>query len=217
MFTSPIAALQRKRAAQDIDALGVKTHAEQVCADLAKDPEAPVRIFDPDGPQFDPARQHAYAFSLASEVCDLGPQVEPKMERGAWVLEAALAPVEILSLFSRGVVWRCHRCGTIYNSQPAALACAHNIELRRNLEAGLFPCPTQPQRINTGNPPEGGWQDLEAGFFPPLSNDRDKRLRALCKALGARSFADLSRVAVNVADGLLIIQANDGRCAWEVD
>lgn len=217
MFTSPITALQRKRAAQDIDAQRVKTHAEQVCADLAKDPEAPVRIFDPDGPQMDPARQHAYVLSLAMIVCELGPHVEPKLERGAWMLEPTLAPIRTAARIGGPDTWICHRCGTRYTSHAAALACAHNVELRRNIEAGLFPCPTQPQRINTGNPPEGGWQDLEAGFFPPLSNDRDKRLRALCKALGARSFADLSRVAINIADGLLIVQANDGRCAWEVD
>lgn len=216
MFTNPLASIQRKRA-DAITQATLQAHAEQVCADLTKDPEAPVRVFDPDAPQMDPAQQHTYTHSLASLVCELGPQVKIKRGRGAWMLEPELAPVEILSLFSRGVVWRCHRCGTIYNSQPAALACAHNIEMRRSIEASLFPCPAQPQRINTGNPPESGWQDLEAGFFPPLGRDRDKRLRALLKALGARSFSDLSRVAVNVADGLIIIQGNDGRCAWETD
>lgn len=217
MPTNPLASFQRRRAPQDPDPLGVKAHAAQIVAALAQDPEAPVRVFDPDAPQLDPARQHAYTLDLARVVCDLGPQVRHKMERGVWVLEPALAPIRTAARIGGPDTWMCHRCGTQYTSYAAVLACAHNIELRRNIEAGLFPCPTQPQRINTGNPPESGWQDLEAGFFPPLGLARDKRLRALLKALGARSFSDLSRVAVNIADGLLIIQANDGRCAWETD
>lgn len=215
MFTNPLASIQRKRA-DAITQATLQAHAEQVCADLTKDPEAPVRVFDPDAPQLDPARQHAYALSLAHKVRELGPHVEPKRECGVWALEPALAPFQTSTGYGLEH-WRCHRCGTNFNTYAAAMLCSHNAELRRNIAAAIFPCPAQPQRINTGNPPESGWQDLEAGFFPPLSYDRNKRLRALCKAVGARSLADLSRVAINIADGLLIVQASDGRCAWETD
>ena len=219
MFTTSAESVQRLRERRDLARFvqaNIEAHVQGVCADLAKDPDAPVRVFDPDAPQLSNAQQADYAKQLTYKVRELGPHVEPRMERGEWWLEPTLLPVQT----SNGgglTLWRCHRCGTIYNGHPAALACAHNIELRRSIGAGIFPCPAQPQRINTGNPPDGGWDDLEAGFVPTFHRRNRQRLRALLGALGFPSFFSGFRVAVNIADGLLIIQANDGRCAWETD